>query len=92
MKSNSTTLFDDLMEGLLAMEQQLTQEKALKDEVKNIRATLNLSQQSLADKLKMSVRTLQNWEQGRTVPNAHSLMLLRMAGKEPKLFDVVAGM
>ncbi|WP_273398323.1 helix-turn-helix domain-containing protein [Actinobacillus porcinus] len=44
----------------------------------------------LAKRLKMSVRTLQNWEQGRTIPNAHSLMLLRMAQKSPQLFEQIA--
>ncbi|WP_439243764.1 helix-turn-helix domain-containing protein [Lonepinella sp. BR2474] len=59
------------------------------EEIKSIRKTLRLSQSGLAKKLKMSVATLQNWEQGRTVPNAHSLMLLRMAKINPSLFNAV---
>lgn len=102
-----TTLYDDLLEGLNAMRQHLKGEAVevraetlsrpeklaqTGEEVKTIRHTLNLSQTELAQKLKMSVKTLQNWEQGRSIPNVHSLMLLRMAQKEPKLFESVANL
>lgn len=101
-----TTLFEDLMTGLSEIEQHMKGEIELSsytlsrpeqlektgDEVRSIRDELHLSQSELAKRLRMSVRTLQNWEQGRTLPNLHSLMLLRMARREPKLFEVVASL
>ncbi|WP_273391974.1 helix-turn-helix domain-containing protein [Actinobacillus porcinus] len=101
-----TTLFEDLMTGLSEIEQHMKGEIELPsytlsrpeqlektgDEVRSIRDELHLSQSELAKRLRMSVRTLQNWEQGRTLPNPHSLMLLRMARREPKLFEVVASL
>lgn len=101
-----TTLFEDLMTGLSEIERHMKGEIDLPsytlsrteklekagDEVRSIRDELHLSQSELAKRLRMSVRTLQNWEQGRTLPNPHSLMLLRMARREPKLFEVVASL
>jgi putative transcriptional regulator len=44
-----------------------------------IRKRLGLSQQGFADRLGVSVRTIQEWEQGRTTPSGPALALLRIA-------------
>jgi putative transcriptional regulator len=47
--------------------------------VAEIRKRLGLSQQGFADHLGVSVRTIQEWEQGRTTPSGPALALLRIA-------------
>lgn len=46
-------------------------------EFKSIRG--DLSQLEFAELLGISVRTLQDWEQGRRAPNAAAIALLRLA-------------
>jgi putative transcriptional regulator len=52
-----------------------------------IRARMNLSQQGFAAILGVSVRTLQEWEQGRRKPTGPALALLRIADQQPEVFD-----
>jgi len=53
------------------------------------RARVGLSQSEFASLLGVSVRTLQEWEQGRRVPSGPARMLLAIAHKNPKaLLDV----
>ena len=51
-----------------------------------IRKRLNLSQRGFALRLGVSVRTLQDWEQGRRMPSGPALALLRTADQEPEVF------
>ena len=60
------------------------------DEIKNIRKQLNLSQAVFARCLRMSVRTYQGWEQGKTRPNAQAVLLLKMVSQSPKTFENIA--
>jgi|SRR4051794_32783773 len=53
---------------------------------KEIRQRLNLTQQEFATRLRVSVRTLQDWEQGRRKPTGPALSLLRIADQEPDVF------
>jgi transcriptional regulator with XRE-family HTH domain len=48
-------------------------------DVKRIRAKLELSQSEFAKLLGVSVRTLQDWEQGRNSPGAPAVALLKLA-------------
>ncbi|NLD36675.1 MAG: helix-turn-helix domain-containing protein [Desulfatiglans sp.] len=52
--------------------------------VKNIRKKLNVSQNEFAMMIGVSVRTLQNWEQGRREPDGPAKALLQVASKNPK--------
>ena len=54
-----------------------------------IRAKLHLSQTSFAGLLGVSVRTLQDWEQGRRSPQGPAIALLRIAEQHPEVFTHV---
>lgn len=48
-------------------------------DVKRIRKKTGLSQSQFADLLELSVRTVQDWEQGRNSPGAPAVALLKLA-------------
>ena len=53
-------------------------------DVKAIRARLKKSQSEFAAMIGVSVSTLQNWEQGRRVPEGPARALLRVAAAKPR--------
>ncbi|HHW7568793.1 helix-turn-helix domain-containing protein [Mannheimia varigena] len=99
-----TTLYDDLLEGLTAMKEHLEGKRTLRtetlsrpeplqisaDEVKAIRARLNLSQAVFAQRLRTSVKTYQGWEQGKSTPNPQATILLRLVEQSPQVFEQIA--
>ncbi|HDL3900822.1 TPA: helix-turn-helix domain-containing protein, partial [Mannheimia haemolytica] len=86
------SFYNDLMESLTAMKEHLEGKRTLRtetlsrpeplqisaDEVKAIRAKLNLSQAVFAKRLRTSVKTYQGWEQGKSTPNPQATILLRL--------------
>lgn len=59
-------------------------------DVAAIREEYGLSQAKFAALLGISVRTLQNWEQGRRQPQGPAKVLLRVASRHPEaVLDVV---
>jgi putative transcriptional regulator len=54
--------------------------------VEIIRAKLNLSQAAFAGLMGVSVRTVQDWEQGRRKPSGPAEALLRIAEQRPEVF------
>lgn len=52
-----------------------------------IRMKLNLSQSAFAGLMGVSVRTLQDWEQGRREPQGPAVALLRIAEQHPEVFS-----
>ncbi len=52
-----------------------------------IRAKLNLSQAAFAGLMGVSVRTVQDWEQGRRKPSGPAIALLRIAEQRPEVFS-----
>lgn len=52
-------------------------------EIHMIRTKFHLSQREFASLFGVSVRTLQQWEQGRRVPRGAASMLLRIISKHP---------
>jgi putative transcriptional regulator len=54
--------------------------------VKEIRAKLKLSQSAFAGLMGVSLRTVQDWEQGRRKPSGPAAALLRIAEKKPEVF------
>jgi putative transcriptional regulator len=57
---------------------------------KTIRAKLNLSQSDFAALMGVSIRTVQDWEQGRRKPKGPAKSLLRIAEQYPRVFIKVA--
>ena len=61
-----------------------------KPDVQQIRANYHLSQSEFATLLGISRATLQNWEQGRRIPQGPARVLLQVASKHPDaVWDVV---
>ena len=61
-----------------------------KTDVQRIRANYQLSQNEFATLLGISLGTLQNWEQGRRMPQGPARVLLQVAAKHPEaVWDVV---
>lgn len=56
------------------------------DSSKNIREKLKLSQSAFASLMGVSVRTVQDWEQGRRAPKGPAKSLLRIAEQNPEVF------
>lgn len=54
--------------------------------VSDIRKRTGLSQSRFADLIGVSVRTLQDWEQGRRAPSGPARALLSMGHRNPKAF------
>ena len=53
---------------------------------KMIRANLNLSQETFAGLMGVSVRTIREWEQGKRNPKGPAKSLLRIAERHPDVF------
>jgi putative transcriptional regulator len=53
---------------------------------KDIRLRLNLSQSAFAGLMGVSLRTIQDWEQGRREPSGPARSLLRIAEQYPEVF------
>jgi len=95
MKAN---LFEELLESvreggaILRGEREATRSFALEEpEVGAIRKEYGLSQEQFASLLGISVRTLQNWEQGRRKPHGPAKVLLRVAARHPEaVLDTVS--
>lgn len=62
----------------------------LPEELKALREKLHLSQPVLAGYLRVSPRTLQNWEQGRSKPNDQASLLLRLVERDQKVLQLLA--
>lgn len=58
--------------------------------VRAARAATGLSQAQFARLLGVSVRTLQEWEQGRKTPSGAAATLLKIAGRRPEVLKEVA--
>ena len=90
-------LFNELVESIqeggaiLRGETRAMRESDFEDpEVAEIRAEYGLSQAKFAAMLGISVRTLQNWEQGRRHPHGPARVLLRVAARHPRaILDTV---
>lgn len=90
-------LYDELMEGVEAMRQQREGKVTLRtheveelpplqidaDLIRQTRERLNVSRAVFARHLRVSVRTLENWEQGRAKPNTQAAALILMVRKYP---------
>lgn len=53
-------------------------------DVRGLRESIKLTQAAFARMIGVSVRTLQNWEQGRREPDGPAKALLRVVERQPK--------
>ena len=94
-------LFDELMEGVDAMQQQREGKITLRshevedlpplevdaDLIRDTREQMHVSRAVFARRLRVSTRTLENWEQGRARPNAQAAALILMVRKFPDTLE-----
>ena len=94
-------LLDELMDGVDAMQQQREGKITLRthevDElpplkvdagmIRETREQLHLSRAVFARRLRVSARTLENWEQGRARPNAQAAALIMMVRQFPDTLE-----
>lgn len=93
-------LFNELVESvkeggaILRSEQEPTRKFELPaPDVKQIRQGYNLTQREFAAMLGVSIRTLQNWEQGRRYPHGTARVLLNVAEQYPEaVLNTVKGL
>lgn len=57
-------------------------------DIKAIRAKTGLTQEQFANKLNISPRTLQNWEQGTRNPTGATITLMRLLDKHPSILEL----
>lgn len=83
----------EILEGIREIKAYKAGKKALRTRtlkspasVQEVRAKLNLSQSEFAALMGVSVRTIQDWEQGRRKPRGPAVALLRIAEQEPEVF------
>ena len=81
-----TDIGQELLEGIEAIKQGQGRRTTvdLPSDVIAIRSKIGLSQSAFAGLLGVSVRTLQEWEQGRRTPKGPAQALLRVADRHPE--------
>jgi putative transcriptional regulator len=97
-------IFDELMGGFDALDQARDGKLTLKRyevaplpvlamtaaEVKAVRTKLGVSQPVFARQLRTEARTVANWEQGVSKPNAQAAILMKGVERHPNLLDEIA--
>jgi len=85
-------LFDELMQSVREADAIMRGEseparitERVVPDVKRIRQRLGLSQKAFAQRLNVSVRTVQNWEQKRRFPTGPARVLLALCERQPEL-------
>lgn len=62
------------------------------NELIELRQRLNMSRAVFAAYLRTNTRTLENWEQGRSQPNAQAIALIRLVQKYPETVEHLASL
>lgn len=89
-----TEQFDQLVKGVNEMRQHMRGEKvhgavttivarADTTQVKQIREAVKISQSQFAQLIGVSLRTMQNWDQNRTIPTGPARALLKIVASNP---------
>ena len=58
--------------------------------VSEVRAKFQLSQEAFAERFGLSLRTLQQWEQKRRIPDGPAKLLLRIIEQKPDIVEQIA--
>jgi len=81
---------EEILEGLRQLKRGEHGRVTTAPSVATIREGTGLSQRRFAELLGVSVRTLQEWEQGRRAPSGAARTLLMIAAKNPRMLIDVA--
>ncbi len=84
-KKRSRDIGSEILEGIRQLKRRKIARVVTVPPVAETRARLGLSQSEFARLLGVSVRTLQEWEQGRRVPSGPARALLAIVHKNPRL-------
>ena len=86
------TLFDDLVQSLKEAKDisngrvhASRRFEVASPDVKTVREQIGLSQSEFAGLMRVSIKTLQNWEQNRRHPTGPAAALLKIVGTAPDL-------
>lgn len=91
MSKTKRDLGQEILDGILQLKRGETGRITIRPTVASIRERTGLSQTQFSKLIGVSVRTLQDWEQGRRVPSGPARTLLVIADKNPQvLLDLVA--
>jgi putative transcriptional regulator len=96
-------LFDELVEGFEALSNEREGKVTLRrttvdegppvsitaDEIRHVRESAHVSQAVMALRLRVNLRTWQNWEQGKAKPNAQAAVLIRLVEKHPETLGLL---
>lgn len=83
-KKRARNIGEEILEGLREIKRGEIGRIVTYPPVAEARARVGLSQSDFARLLGVSVRTLQEWEQGRRAPSGPARMLLLIAYKNPR--------
>ena len=99
-------LFDELMDGVESMQDEREAKITLRTHeiedlppleidaelIRETREQLHVSRAVFARRLRVSIRTLENWEQGRAKPNAQAAALIMMVRRFPDTLDKLSSL
>ncbi len=99
-------LFNELMDGVESMQHERKGKITLRtykvDElpplqidaelIRETREQLHVSRAVFARRIRVSIRTLENWEQGRAKPNAQAAALIMMVRQFPDTLDKLSSL
>ena len=97
-------IFNELMEGFDDLAAEREGKKTLRkfaverkpppevtgETIRRVREKLNVSQPVFALQLRTEPRTIANWEQGVSKPNAQAAILIALVDRNPALIDEIA--
>jgi putative transcriptional regulator len=98
---NRRDIFAELIEGFDALKAEREGKLTLKrvslspletpevesQEIIDLRESLNLSRAVFAHAIRTNPRTVESWEQGRSKPNAHAALLIKLVEKFPETLE-----
>ena len=106
MTTTKRKLFDELIDGVESMQQQREGKITLRtheiedlppleinaEMIRDTREQLHVSRAVFARRIRVSTRTLENWEQGRAKPNAQAAALIMMVRQFPDTLDKLSSL
>ena len=90
MASKKRNIGAEVLEGLRELKRGETGRVHNLPPIATTRERMGLSQSQFASLLGVSVRTLQDWEQGRRAPSGAARTLILIAGRNPEVLLAVA--